>query len=467
MLLHLDRFFPLENNALSIAKDIYEKISGLPIISPHGHTDPRWFAENTPFSNPSALFLTPDHYVLRMLNSRGICYDNLGVPYKDGHIIGSPEDAWKLFAKNYHLFWGTPSRIWIDHSLESLFNISEPLHEHNAEEIYNKISHYLKKPEFLPRSILMRLNVEILATTEYALDPLISHKKIAEDGLTSKVITTYRPDDVTDPDYPNSQTNFLELGEITKEDITNWNGLINAHRKRREIFRNFGATATDHAAPSALTADLSTIEKQALLDKILKGSYSNKDAELFRAQMLTEMALLSIEDGMTMQMHIGSNRNMDPQLFLTRGGNLGADIPIRVDWAKGMQPLLARCGNEKKLKIIVFSLDESAYSRELAPMAGYWSSLLIGPPWWFHDSSQGIRRYFDQVVETAGFFNLAGFNDDTRALLSIPSRHDLWRREVSRFLAVSVSEHRISKSAAEEIGAFLAYQAAKNAYNLN
>ncbi|MCT8989395.1 glucuronate isomerase [Chelativorans sp. SCAU2101] len=463
--LNPDRLFP-QGPALSIARELYESVANLPIVSPHGHTDPAWFAENRPFTDAAALFLTPDHYVLRMLQSQGISYDRLGVPRKDGRPVAEGREAWRLFAANYHLFAGTPSRMWIDHSLNFAFGLTEPLSAQNADALYDLINKRLADPDLLPLAVLDRANVEVIATTEFALDPLTHHRALKEKGLIGRIRTTYRPDDVTDPDVPGFRENIVRLAEITGEDTARWEGLIEAHRKRRAAFREMGAVATDHGVPSAATADLPAADKQKLLDDALAGRLDAAGRELFRAQMLTEMAGLSAEDGMVMQIHAGSRRNTDPVLMAERGPNLGADIPMRTDFVNGLSPLLSRYGNAENFRLILFTLDESTYARELAPMAGYWSSLRIGPPWWFHDSSNGIRRYLDQVVETAGFYNLAGFNDDTRALLSIPARHDLWRREVCRFLALLVAEHRLSKASAREIAAYLSYQAAKDAYKL-
>jgi len=464
--LHPDRLFPASAPAQSIARELYADVADLPLICPHGHTDPSWFADNSRFSDPAALFLTPDHYVLRMLRSRGLSYDDLGVPRKDGKPVAGGRAAWRLFAANYHLFAGTPSKTWVDHSLNWAFGITEELSPQTADAIYDTIDAALATPTLLPHALLDRARVETIATTEFALDPLVHHQKMAENGFIGRVRTTYRPDDVTDPSRPAIVENLHKFGEITGEDISTWAGLINAHRNRREYFRRFGAVATDHGVPSANTADLSGPEKQALLDKILAGRHDAADAELFRAQMMTEMALLSVEDGMVMQMHAGSRRNTDPLLFAERGPDLGADIPGPTDYVGGLRALLSRCGNEPNLRLIMFVLDETTYARELAPMAGYWPSLMIGPPWWFHDSPQGIRRYLDQVVESAGFYNLAGFNDDTRALLSIPARHDVWRREVCGFLATWVGENRLTRSSARDIAKHLSYQAAKDAYRI-
>ena len=464
--LHPDRLFPASEPARSIARELYPEVRDLPLICPHGHTDPAWFAGNTRFSDPAALFLTPDHYVLRMLRSRGLSYDDLGVPRKDGKPVAEGRAAWRLFAANYHLFAGTPSKTWIDHSLDWAFGIKDDLSPATADAIYDTIDAAIATPELLPRAILDKARVEVIATTEFALDTLPHHQAMEADGYLGRVRTTYRPDDVTNPERAGFLDRLHQFGALAGENIATWSGLINAHRNRREYFRRFGAVATDHGVPTAQTADLAPVEKQALLDTILGGQYSPDDADLFRAQMMTEMALLAVEDGMVMQIHAGARRNTDAGLLAERGTDLGGDIPSRVNYVDGLLPLLNRCGNEPNFRLIAFTLDESNYARELAPMAGFWPALMIGPPWWFHDSPQGIRRYLDQVVETAGFYNLAGFNDDTRALLSIPARHDVWRREVCGFLGRWVGENRITKSTARDIARLLSYQAAKDAYRI-
>jgi glucuronate isomerase len=464
--LHPDRLLPTGRKQRSIARDLYDATRDVPIVSPHGHTDPAWFATNAPFSDPVSLFLTPDHYILRMLQSRGIGYDALGVPRRDGKPVADGRAAWRLLCANWHLFLGTPSRLWVEHSLEQFFGIDEPLSAANADAAYVAIAGRLNDADLRPRAVLEACKVETIATTEFALDPLTHHAKLKADGLIGKVRTTYRPDDITDPDSPGFADRLKQLGELTGEDTASWAGLIAAHRKRREVFRQYGATATDHGVPSALTLDLAPDEKQDLLTRAFAGSLDSGAAEAFRAQMLTEMAALSADDGMVMQIHAGARRNTDPTLMAERGPNLGADIPGPADYVAALRPLLSRFGNAPNFRLILFTLDETVYARELAPLAGYWSSVLIGPPWWFFDSSFGIRRYFDAVVETAGIYNLAGFNDDTRALLSVPARHDVWRREVARFLSGLVVEHKLSPDSALELAKHLSYQAAKDAYKL-
>jgi len=356
--------------------------------------------------------------------------------------------------------------VWVDHAMNWGFGVTQSLNPENADTYFDLINSRLAEPDLLPMAILDKAKVEAITTTEFALDSLEHHQLLANDGKIGRIRTTYRPDDVTDPDDPNFISNLAKLGELTGQDTLTWDGMIEAHRNRRAYFRKYGATATDHGVPTAMTADLPEAEKQALLGRVTKPGCSAEDAELFRAQMMTEMAGLSVEDGMVMQFHAGSKRNTDPVLMTDRGPNLGADIPRRVDPVNGLQALLARYGNVKGFRLIFFCLDESVLARELAPMAGYWPALHLGPPWWFHDSPRGIMRYLDAVVESAGFENLAGFNDDTRALLSIPARHDVWRRCVSSFLATMVVQKTISLSRACEQAKFLSYTAAKNIYNL-
>lgn len=465
--LHADRLFPSDPTARNLARDIYDNVADLAIISPHGHTEPAWFADDQPFSDAASLLVTPDHYLFRMLHSRGLSHDQLGLPRLDGSGSIDPRDTWRLLARSYHLFAGTPSRLWVDHAMSTVLGCEERLCIDNADLIFDHINAQLKKPEFRPRALFQSFNIETIATTEGALDPLPHHQKLLNDGWIGRIRTTYRPDAVTDPEAPNFSANLLALGYITNTDVRSWDGMIEAHRRRRSYFKNFGATATDHGTPSALTLDLPDREKQRLLNGALANNLTVQEAEFFRAQMLTEMAGLSVEDGMVMQIHAGSKRSTDRKTFTTRGPNMGSDIPLRTDWVGGLDAMLNRYGDAPNLRVIAFTLDETTYARELAPMAGHWPCLLIGPPWWFHDSPNGIRRYLDQVVETAGYYNLAGFNDDTRALLSIPARHDVWRREVSSHLANMTAEHRIDKGEALIIARKLCYDLSRDAYRLS
>ena len=465
-LIHQDRLFPTDPATRDIARLLYAEVKSLPIISPHGHTDPSWFAENRSFSDPTTLLLAPDHYLYRMLYSQGVSLEKLAVPNRHGHAVAKPREAWREFAAHYHLFRGTPSAMWLDHVFSELFGIDVALSRASADEYFDLISNALAKPAFRPRALFDSFNIEVLATTESPLDPLASHRKIRESNWSGRVITTYRPDPVVDPEFDDFDHSLSAFGELSGEKVETWRGYLNAHRKRREYFKAAGATATDHGHATARTADLSEPECEKLFDRIRQGRRDAETAELFRSQMLTEMAKMSIEDGLVMQIHAGSQRNYNDQLFAEYGRDKGADIPQRVDYVNGLKPLLSRLGNEQRLSIILFTLDETNYSRELAPLVGHFPCLKLGPAWWFYDSPQGMRRYRDLTTETAGFYNTAGFNDDTRAFLSIPARHDMARRIDCGYLARLVAEHRLREEEARELAVDLAYHLPKRAYRL-
>ena len=464
--LHPDRLFPAEPTRRAIARRLYAEVRELPIISPHGHTDPRWFASDEPFENALGLLVQPDHYLLRMLYSQGVSLEALGVAPKDGGQPTDPRSAWRLFASHYHLFRGTPSRTWLDHVFAEVFGLDVRLEAATADHYFDAIAEALATPAFHPRALFERFGIEALATTEAALDPLDHHKALAASGWSGRVITTFRPDDVVDPDRDDFRANLTALGALTSEDVSRFGGYLAALAQRRAAFRAMGATATDHGHPTARTADLSGPKRQALLDRLLRGRAEPGDAEMFRAQMLTEMALMSCEDGMVMQIHPGSWRNHNPSLMARFGPNMGADIPTRTDYVGALKPLLDRVGNRVDLTVILFTLDESAYARELAPLAGHYPCLRLGPPWWFHDSPEGMLRFRRQTTETAGFRNTVGFNDDTRAFLSIPARHDVARRVDCAYLAELVATHRLDEDEAAETAVELAYALAKAAYRL-
>ncbi|HEX7873294.1 MAG TPA: glucuronate isomerase [Sphingobium sp.] len=465
--LHPDRLFPADPATRAIARSLYDGVKALPIISPHGHTDPAWFAQNDSFADPAQLLIVPDHYVFRMLYSQGVPLEALGVPRTDGGPVETDSRAiWTCFAEQYHLFRGTPSRMWLDWVFAEVFGMDEILCADNAGAYFDSIDAALRTDAFRPRALFERFNIELLATTEGPLDPLTHHRAIQDSGWQGRVITTYRPDPVVDPEFGGFAANVARLGELTGEDVTNWAGYLRAHEVRRAFFRDHGATATDHGHPSAVTADLSPAEAEALYATVLGGKATPAEAELFRGQMLTEMARMSLDDGMTLQIHPGVYRNHNRTLMESFGRDKGADIPMATDYVRALKPLLDRFGNEPDLSIILFTLDEDSYARELAPLAGHYPALRIGPPWWFHDSPEGMRRFRENVTETAGFYNTVGFNDDTRAFLSIPARHDVARRMDCAFLARLVAEHRLPEDEAHEVAYALTYDLVKKAYRL-
>ncbi|NBN64958.1 glucuronate isomerase [Pannonibacter tanglangensis] len=465
--LNPDRLFPPDLEGRVIARDLYEEIRGLPIISPHGHTDPRWFAEDAPFPDPARLFVTPDHYVFRMLCSQGIPLASLGVPRADGGWTEADgRRIWRLFAANYHLFRGTPSRLWIDQALGDVFGVTQRLSADTADAIHDQVADCLSRPEYRPRALFERFNIETLATTEGALDDLRWHRMIRDSGWAGRVITTYRPDQVVDPDMPGFAEAVEQLGQLAGTDATTWTGYLDAHRRRRLWFKAQGATATDHGHPTARTENLPAAAAAALFDKALSGRCSPDEADAFRGQMLTEMARMSLEDGLVMQIHPGAARNHSAEVLAAFGRDKGFDIPTRTDYVRALRPLLDAVGMRSDLTVIVFTLDETAYSRELAPLAGVYPALRLGPAWWFFDSPEGMLRYRQTMTETAGFYNTVGFNDDTRAFCSIPARHDVARRVDCAFLAGLVTSGRLDGDEAREVARDLAYGLARQAYRL-
>ncbi len=460
-----DRLFDPEPRTRAIARALHAGIRDLPLVSPHGHTDPRWFAENLPFSDPAQLLIVPDHYIFRMLFSQGLRLESFGVPTADGSPVETDgRTIWRRFAENYFLFRGTPTRMWLDHTLETLFGLDELLTAKNADRFYDTIADQLASEACRPRALFERFNLEVIATTESALDDLRWHRMIGDSGWPGRVVSAYRPDSVVDPDFEGFSGNLDRLGEITGEDTGTFHGYLAAHRSRRAFFKQFGTTSSDHGHPTAETAHLSFDEADALFGKVRTGRADAAERRLFRAQMLTEMAKMSLDDGLVLQIHPGSWRNHSPAMFARFGRDKGFDIPTATDYVAALKPLLDAVGTDPRLTVIAFTLDETSYSRELAPLAGVYPALKLGPPWWFFDSPEGMRRFRELATETAGFYNTVGFNDDTRAFPSIPARHDVARRVDCAFLARLVAEHRLGEDEAHEVAHDLAYGLARRAY---
>jgi glucuronate isomerase len=464
MLIHEDRLFPAEPSARKIAKALYAHVKALPIVSPHGHTQASWFAQNEPFPDPAKLLVQPDHYIYRMLYSQGVSLEDLEIGRPE---LKDPRKVWRIFASHYFLFRGTPTRMWMDFVFQQVFGLEERFSEKTADLYFDTISEKLRTPEFLPRALFERFNIEVLATTDSPLDSLADHQAIRDSNWKAgRILPAFRPDPVVDPEFAGFSESILKLGQQTGEDSSTWMGYLNALRKARLRFRDLGCTSTDHGHLTAQTADLPAAEAAALFNKVLSSKADAQEKVLFQAQMLTEMAQMSLEDGLVMQIHPGSTRNHNRRLYERYGRDVGADIPRATNYVDALRPLLDRFGNESKLTIILFTLDESTYSRELAPLAGHYPCLRLGPSWWFHDSPEGMMRFRQQATETAGFYNTVGFNDDTRAFLSIPARHDVARRVDCAFLAKLVSEHRLPEDEAFEVAHDLAYGLVKKAYRL-
>jgi len=463
-----DRYFSAEPSQCRVARELYETVAHLPLICPHSHVDPRLFADpDYTFGSPTELLLIPDHYVFRMLYSQGIPLEDLGIPRRDGGPTETDHrKIWQIFAENFHLFRGTPTGVWLRDELYSVFGVREKLTGKTAQAIYDQIDAKLKSPEFKPRRLYEQFNIEVLCTTDAATDTLEHHRAIRESGWSGRILPTFRPDAVVNLDTPGWRENIEALSAVSGIDVKDYHSYIQALESRRAFFKEMGARATDHAALTAYTEELSEAEADRIFQRALKGEATEEDAVCFTAHMLMEMARMSIEDGLVMQLHVGSYRNHNPLIYERFGPNMGADIPVAAEFTRNLRPLLSKYGNDRRLTLILFNLDEATYARELAPLAGHYPSVFLGPPWWFFDSLNGIRRYFDLVMETAGIYNTAGFNDDTRAYPSIPARHDLWRRAACDWVASLVVRGIVDEEDAREMVYELAYGLAKRAYRL-
>lgn len=472
-----DRYFDPEPSQRRVARELYDSVARLPIVSPHGHVAPQLFADaDAVFGSPADLFIIPDHYVFRMLYSQGISLDDLGVPRvgRGQGSSGNGYDAeergrqiWQVFADNFYLFRGTPSGAWLQHELIEVFGVHEKLDGDTAQAIYDHIEARLAEPGFRPRQLFESFNIEVLCTTDAASDSLEHHRAIQNSGWSGKVLPTFRPDAVVNLETVGWRGHLDALARAVGYEIGSYERLVQALEERRAFFKQMGAHATDHAALTAYTANLTAPEAEAIFARALRGEASAEDARRFTGHMLMEMARMSIEDGLVMQLHVGSFRNHNTTLFAAYGADKGADIPIAAEFTRNLHALLNAYGNDPRLTLILFNLDEDTYARELAPLAGHYPAIKIGPPWWFHDSVNGMRRYFDRVMETAGIYNTAGFNDDTRAFPSIPARHDVWRRAAANWVAGLIVRGLVDRQDGNDMVYALAYGLAKRAYRLD
>ena len=466
--LNEDRFFDPDPAIRRAARAIYDETRSLPLICPHGHVDPKLLSRNTPFPEPTALLIVPDHYIFRMLYSRGVSLDKLGIPHADGTVAETdPREVWQLFAEHWYLFRGTPTGAWLDHELYDLFEIREKLDGGSAGAIYDAIIAKIAAPEFLPRRLFDRFNIEVLATTDSATDPLTEHAAIRDSGWNGRIIPTFRPDAMFRIASSEWQSDINSLAEIADIEIGSYCAFIQALEDRRAHFRSLGGTATDHAVVEPYTERLSDAEAERLFAAALAGRATEDDQRCFEAHMLMESARMSVEDGMVMQLHPGALRDHNESIAARFGRDKGGDIPVATEYTRNLHALLNAYGNDPRLTLVVFTLDESTYSRELAPLAGVYPAMRLGPPWWFFDSIEGMTRFRSSVTETAGIYNTAGFNDDTRAFCSIPARHDLSRRVDANWLGSLVARHIIDLADARQMARALAYDLARETYKLD
>jgi glucuronate isomerase len=463
-----DRYFDPDPTIKRAAVQIYERVRDLPIISPHGHVDPHLFSQqNAGFGSPADLLIIPDHYVFRMLHSQGFALGDLGIAPLDGGPFERDHRAiWRRFCENFHLFRGTPSGMWLAYEFKLILGVDEVPCAENAARLYDLVAERLASKEFRPRAVFERFNIEVLATTDAAGDPLTAHTAIRASGWKGRIVPTFRPDAVVTLDSENWRANLAALERTCGRSIESFASLLEALRDRRAFFKSLGATATDHGICQPITEALAPDEAERIFARALAGQASAGDAARFGGHILGEMARMSCADGLVMQIHPGSFRNHSPEVVARYGRDKGYDIPVQTEYTRALRSLLARHGADPRLTLILFTLDETSYSRELAPLAGVYPAVRLGPPWWFHDSWNGMRRYFDQVMETTGIYNTSGFNDDTRGFLSIPARHDLWRRAVANWLGGLVARAVLARDDADEMAVELVYRLAKKAYKL-
>ena len=461
-----DRCFSPLPAQRQLARAFYNSVKDLPLVCPHGHVPPQLLAnKDATLGSPADLFVIPDHYVFRMLYSQGVSLASLGIPTQDGTTVETDgRKIWQTFAEHFYLFAGTPTGLWLKDELISVFGTEQKLNGDTAQTIYDALAEKLAQPAYSPRALFKRFNIETLCTTDAATDSLAEHASLRAEGWT-QVRPTFRPDALVNLDTPDWQQQINVLSE-TGIMVKDYRSFLTALESRRSYFKARGALASDHAALTADTTALTQAEASSIFERALKGELHPDDAARFSAHMLQQMARLSSEDGLVMQLHVGSYRNHNSNVFNAFGRDKGADIPVRTEWTRALSPLLNAYGNDANFRLIVFTLDESSYSRELAPLAGHYPALRLGPPWWFFDSVKGMERYFDAVVETAGLYNLAGFNDDTRAFASIPARHDVWRRVSCNWLAGETLNGVMDEEDAHAAARELAYGLAKKAYRI-
>jgi glucuronate isomerase len=465
--LHEDRFFDADPQIRRIARELFAETRELPLLCPHGHVDARLLAVNEPFSEPTSLIITPDHYIFRMLYSRGIPLEVLGIRPRNGAGVETdPRRVWQLFADHYYLFNGTPTGAWLNYELQCVFGIHTKLEPETAQAIYDQILERLSEAAYRPRALFERFNIEVLTTTDRATDSLADHQAIRESGWPGKVVPCFRPDALFGIAAPGWTAELSRLEQAHGSRIADFGAFVDALEQRRAFFQSLGATSTDHAVLEPYTARLPAEETERLFQKARAGEASREDQRLFEAHMLMEMARMSVDDGLVMQIHPGSLRNHNVQLYERFGPDMGADIPVATEFTRNLHALLNAYGNDPRLRLVLFTLDDSTYARELAPLAGHYPALRLGPPWWFHDSMEGMMRFRQQTTETAGIYNTAGFNDDTRAFCSIPARHDLARRIDANYLAGLVARHCIDMADARRMARDLAYFLVKETYRL-
>ncbi|MDO4259102.1 MAG: glucuronate isomerase [Actinomycetaceae bacterium] len=465
---HPDRLFPAEPTTRGIARELYAEIRELPIISPHGHVPAEWLADNQPFSDPTTLLLTPDHYTNRMLHSAaGVDLSELGVGAKGPLSEDAARAAFRKLCENWAVLRGTPVQFWFESEFHDVFGVTQRPSADSADQIFDTIAAALATADYLPRALYHRFGIEALATTDDPCSPLEAHRTLREDPTwDGRVIPTFRPDAYLEAARPDWVKLTRNLGRAADIEIVDYASHCEAMRRRRAFFKEMGAVSTDHSHQDAHCERLDEATASALFDQALQGRIDNGDAQRLRAHLLNDQARFALDDGLVMTLHPAVARNHDPATFARFGADVGADVPTAVEFTRALAPILSEYGNADGFHLVVFTMDETVYSRELAPLAGWYRGLYVGAPWWFIDEADAIMRYRRTVTGYAGFAKTSGFIDDTRAFCSIPARHDVARRVDCAFLAGLVAEHRLAMDEAVEIAISLVSDQPKKVFKL-
>jgi glucuronate isomerase len=449
--LHPDRLLPADHAVRAIARRLYGAVRELPIVSPHGHVDPRILADDVPFRNAAALFVTPDHYVTRLLHASGVPLGELGVGRGD-LAEDEARQVWRRFCAHWDVFRGTPVRSWLEAELAGIFDVTVRPSAGTADDIFDQVAGRLGRADYRPRALFDRFGIEVLATTDDPCDDLIAHAQLAADPtFPGRVLPTFRPDRYLEAAAPGWPAAVARLGEVSGTDTGSYAGWVTAMEQRRGHFVRHGAVSADHSHEDAGTAPLEERDAARIYGAALAGRATPEDAAALRRHLLLEMARMSCDDGLVMTLHPGVRRNHHGPTLAAYGPDTGADLPLRMEYTDALRPLLERYGTSPNLHLVLFTLDETVFSRELAPLAGFYPSVYVGAPWWFLDAPDAVRRFRGAVTETAGFSRTSGFIDDTRAFCSIPARHDMSRRLDSGYLAGLVAEHRLDEDDALEV----------------
>ncbi|MFL6064961.1 MAG: glucuronate isomerase [Friedmanniella sp.] len=449
--LHPHRLLPPDPGVRRLAEQLYGGVADLPVISPHGHVPPSWLALDTPFRDPTSLLITPDHYVNRLLHAHGVSLGELGVGRQELTEADS-RAAFRLLCSNWDIYRGTPVRYWLDAQLADIFGVTVRPSAATADAIYDQVADCLTRPEFRPRALYERFRIELLATTDDPCDDLGYHEQLAEDPTwTSRVVPTFRPDRYLEPASPTWNSDVDRLAEVSGIETGDYAGFLAALEDRRRYFKDHGAVSSDHSHTDARTDILAEADAAHLYTLARKGEISPTEATALRRHLVSEMARMACDDGLVMTLHPGVRRNHHQPTFEAYGSDVGADIPLRVEFTDALRPLLGRYGTHPNFQLVLFTLDETTFSTEIGPLAGFYPSVFAGAPWWFLDAPDAIRRYRAAITESAGFAKTSGFIDDTRAFCSIPARHDMSRRLDAGFVAQLVAEHRLDEDEADEV----------------